>query len=198
MGKLIGSGNSDNYGENAFIEKAKSYFDDDTIIYWNRQIYGREFDICILLPGKGILVVEVKGWREENILRVDDNNAVVISTKDGEIFSSPQRQARGYRYLLERFVRTNIQRRPLVFQMVALPQVSRQFFGDKRLDIAMEERFTFLREDLSTPTLFFHKLDQALREVCSWNRESFDSKLMIQVRGLFESDYSTTLLSRKI
>lgn len=188
MGKLIGSGNSDNYGENTFIEKAKSYFDDDTIIYWNRQIYGREFDICILLPGKGILVVEVKGWREENILRVDDNNAVVISTKDGEIFSSPQRQARGYRYLLERFVRTNIQRRPLVFQMVALPQVSRQFFGDKRLDIAMEERFTFLREDLSTPTLFFHKLDQALREVCSWNRESFDSKLMIQVRGLFESD----------
>ena len=46
MGKLIGSGASDNLGERIFIEKAKEYFADDCIIYWNRQVYGREFDVC--------------------------------------------------------------------------------------------------------------------------------------------------------
>ena len=67
MGKLIGSGNTENFGEKVFIDKAQEYLDDTNIIYWNRQIFGREFDVCILMPGKGILVVELKGWREENI-----------------------------------------------------------------------------------------------------------------------------------
>lgn len=65
MAKLIGSVRSTNFGENLFITKAQEFLDDDYIIYWNRQIYGREFDVCILMPGKGILVVELKGWREE-------------------------------------------------------------------------------------------------------------------------------------
>ena len=59
MGRLIGSGNSDNFGEKFFINKAVEYRDDTNIIYWNRQIFGREFDVCILMPGKGILVVEL-------------------------------------------------------------------------------------------------------------------------------------------
>ena len=48
----------------------QEYLDDANIIYWNRQVFGREFDVCILMPGKGILVVELKGWHEENILRI--------------------------------------------------------------------------------------------------------------------------------
>ena len=52
------------------------------------------------MPGKGILVVELKGWREENILRVENNEAVIIRTADGEVAASPQKQARGYRFLL--------------------------------------------------------------------------------------------------
>ena len=85
MGRLIGSGNSDNFGEKFFINKAVEYLDDTNIIYWNRQIFGREFDVCILMPGKGILVVELKGWREENILRVESNENIIIRTSDGEI-----------------------------------------------------------------------------------------------------------------
>ena len=80
MGRLIGSGNSDNFGEKFFINKAVEYLDDTNIIYWNRQIFGREFDVCILMPGKGILVVELKGWREENILRVESNENIIIRT----------------------------------------------------------------------------------------------------------------------
>ena len=81
MGRLIGSGNSDNFGEKFFINKAVEYLDDTNIIYWNRQIFGREFDVCILMPGKGILVVELKGWREENILRVESNENMLQPMK---------------------------------------------------------------------------------------------------------------------
>ena len=164
MGKLIGSGNTENFGENLFIDKVQEYLDDTNIIYWNRQVFGREFDVCILMPGKGILVVELKGWREDNILRVENNESVIIRTADGEVPASPQKQARGYRFSIERHIRQNIGKFPLVFQMVCLRQVSKAFFKSRRLDVVMEEKFTILREDLPNNTAFFNKLDQALRE----------------------------------
>ena len=43
MGRLMGSSNSNNYGEQIFINKASEYLDDTNIIYWNRQLFGKEF-----------------------------------------------------------------------------------------------------------------------------------------------------------
>lgn len=188
MGKLIGSGNTGNFGENLFVTKATEYLDDTHIIYWNRQVFGREFDVCILMPEKGILVVELKGWREENILRVENNEKVIIRTEEGEVSASPQKQARGYRFSLERLLRQNLGKFPLVYQMVSLPQVTKDFFRDRRLDVVMEEKFTILKEDLADNAAFFHKLDQALREVSKWNRDPFDRRTMLEVRNLFETD----------
>mgnify|MGYP004527113401 FL=1 len=188
MGRLMGSSNSNNYGEQIFINKASEYLDDTNIIYWNRQLFGKEFDVCILMPEKGILVVELKGWREENILRIENNDSVIIRTDDGEVSASPQKQARGYRFSIERHIRQNIGKFPLVYQMVCLPQVSKAFFKSRRLDVVMEEKFTILKEDLKDNTSFFNKLDQALREVCHWNRDPFDRRTMLEVRNLFETD----------
>lgn len=188
MGRLIGSGNPENFGENLFVSKTREYLDDTHIIYWNRQIFGREFDVCILMPGKGILVVELKGWREENILRVESSDHVVIKTDESEVTASPQKQARGYRFSVERLIRQNLGKFPLVYQMVCLPQVSKAFYRSHRLDVVMEEKFTILKEDLETNTAFFSKLDQALREVSNWNRDPFDRRTMLEVRNLFETD----------
>ena len=124
MGRLMGSSNSNNYGEQIFINKASEYLDDTNIIYWNRQLFGKEFDVCILMPEKGILVVELKGWREENILRIENNDSVIIQTNDGEVSASPQKQARGYRFSIERHIRQNIGKFPLVYQMFCLRQIS--------------------------------------------------------------------------
>ena len=198
MGKLIGSGNTENFGEKLFIDKVQEYLDDTNIIYWNRQVFGREFDVCILMPGKGILVVELKGWREENILRVENNDHIIIRTDDGEEPASPQKQARGYRFSIERHIRQNIGKFPLVYQMVCLPQVSKAFFRSRRLDVVMEEKFTILKEDLVDNTALFNKLDQALREVCHWNRDPFDRRTMLEVRNLFETDINLDMASLKL
>jgi hypothetical protein len=72
--------------------------------------------------------------------------------------------------------------------MVCLPQVSREFFRARRLGVVMEERFTILREDLADNGAFFHKLDQALREVEHWDRHPFDRRTVLEVRALFEAD----------
>ncbi len=188
MARLIGGTNSSNYGEKTFVSKACEYLDNNHIIYWNRQLYGREFDVCILMPEKGILVVELKGWREENILRVENNEYVVIQTTDGEITSSPQKQARGYRFSLERHLRQSIDKFPLVCQLVCLPQVSKAFYHTHRLDVVMEEKFTILKEDLTDKVSFFNKLDQILRETNTWHRDPFNERTMLEVRNLFETN----------
>lgn len=188
MAKLIGSGTNENFDEKLFIDKVQECLDDTNIIYWNSQVFGREFDVYILMPGKGILVVELKGWREEDILRIENNDCVIIRTADGEASESPQKQARGYRFSVECHIRQNIGKFPLVYPMVCLPQVSKNFFRYRRLDMVMEEKFTILKEDLADNPALFDKLDQALREVCHWNRDPFDRKTMLEVRNLFETD----------
>ena len=187
MARLIGSG-SDNYGENLFISKALKYLDDETILYHNRQLFGREFDLCVLLPGRGILVIESKGWNENNILRIENSDTIYIRTEEGEVPKSPQKQARGYRFSVERHLHQSIKRFPLVFQMVALPQVTTSFFLKNRLDVVLEQSFTFLQEDLTNKAAFFAKLDCALREVGHWKREPFDKQALWAVRSLFETD----------
>lgn len=186
MAKLVGSAQSENSGERQFIAKAIEYLDDNHIIYWNRQLFGKEFDVCILLPERGILVVELKGWRPETILRVE-NDAIFIRTDEGEKAEFPQKQARGYRFSLQRHIRSSIGKKPLIFQMVCLPQISRAFFRQHRLDVPLEERFTFLQEDLDSNEAFFSKIDMALVEANHWNRDSFDSRTMLEVRNLFET-----------
>lgn len=99
-------------------------------------------------------MVELKGWREENILRIENNDSVIIRTDDGEVSASPQKQARGYRFSIERHIRQNIGKFPLVYQMVCLPQVSKAFFKSRRLDVVIEEKFTILKEDLKDNTSF--------------------------------------------
>ena len=188
MGKIIGSSDSSNFGEKMFIEKAVEYLDDNYIIYWNRQVFGKEFDVCILMPNKGILVVELKGWKESNILRVDNSDKIVVNTDDGNIYVNPMKQARGYRFAIERRVRQSISKFPLIFSMVCLPQVSHAFYSQKRLDVVCEDSFTILKEDLKDQNAFFTKINQALTLANTWHRDQFDSKTMLEVRSLFETD----------
>lgn len=188
MAKLIGSKQSNNFGENFFIEKAQEYLDDECIIYWNRELFGLEFDVAILIPGKGILVVELKGWREDTILRTENSDTIVIRTDTGEERAQPQKQARGYRRAIETRIRSATGKFPLVFQMVGFPQVSKAYYQENRLDVMLEESFTFLKEDFKDNTAFFGKLNQALLIVKEWHRSSFDNRTMLEVRNLFETD----------
>ena len=188
MARVIGEHSSNNRGENLFVDKAVEYFDDEAVIYRNRQIFGKEFDVCVLIPRKGILVVEVKGWRENSVIRVDADNSIVIRAQDGEVKSNPQKQVRGYRFALENFIRRGVGLRALVFQMVSLPQISTAFFKKHRLDTVLEESFTLLKEDHANKAAFFRKVSKALAYASQWNRDVFSEETMLKTRGLFEAE----------
>lgn len=163
MGRLIGAVTPGNLDENYFLEKAAAYFDDQVVIYRNRRVFGRGFDVCILIPEKGVLVVGLKGWREENILRAE-GDALILKTVQGETAAAPQKQAGGYRFAMERYIRQNLGKSPPVFPVVCLPRVSLDFYRARRLDKALEEGRTFFKEDLADKAAFFRKLGQALGE----------------------------------
>ena len=60
MAKLIYKENEIKYeGEKTFSKALDSYLDDTYIVYHNREVNGLEFDFCILVPNKGIIIVEV-------------------------------------------------------------------------------------------------------------------------------------------
>lgn len=50
------------YGEKEVWQYFHDLLPKDIVIYNSREILGREFDFCLLIENKGILIVEVKGW----------------------------------------------------------------------------------------------------------------------------------------
>ena len=78
MARFIGSNRKEgNWGEDYFVEKLIEYCDDSYIIYRNRQVFGAQFDVCLLCPNFGIIIFEVKGWRPETIKRVIAGDTIV-------------------------------------------------------------------------------------------------------------------------
>ena len=56
MARFIGSNRKEgNWGEDYFVEKLIEYCDDSYIIYRNRQVFGAQFDVCLLCPNFGII-----------------------------------------------------------------------------------------------------------------------------------------------
>lgn len=125
MAKFIGSElTTGNYGEDFFCKLLIDSFPDNYILYRNRQVFGREFDMAMLIPDVGIVVFEIKGWRESTVLRIENGDSVVIKTDDSEAHATPQKQARGYRFAVERRLLQDLGAKPIVFSMVVYPQIS--------------------------------------------------------------------------
>ena len=182
--------NIKNQGEINFIEALETSLGSEFIFYHNREVFGREFDFCLLIPGVGIAVIEVKSWNESSVKKVvNDGTTVIISTDEGEINQRPWRQARGYRFALKRRIRNSLGKKPLIFNMLAYPNISKEYFYEQRLDTISEEEFTFLAEDFSSGVTFRAKLNKAVENVSDWGTpDAFNEALMYQVRSIFESD----------
>ena len=189
MAKLIGSSiTTGNYGEDTFCKILVESFPDDYIVYRNRQVFGREFDMAMLIPDVGVVVFEIKSWRESSVLGIENGDTIILQTKDGEVRTAPQKQVRGYRFAIERRLLQDLGAKPIVFCMVVYTQISREFYKQKHLDIITEPQFTILKEDTISSSALQSKLAQAVKEVQIWHRVKFDEEFMYNTRCLFEGD----------
>lgn len=197
MAKFIGSQiKSDNWGEDFFIKKLMEYFDDSYVIYRNRPVFGAQFDVCLLAPNIGIIIFEVKAWKRDTILRVENGDCIVIRTfneetgEPEESKENPTDQARGYVYKMRQKVRNKTGKNPLIFEMVCFPNLSRQEYEDAGIEPVCESEISIVKEDLESKAAFYSKMNLAMknRKGQREHSSSFDKELMFRTRQIFESN----------
>lgn len=197
MAKFIGSQfKTDNWGEDYFIKMLMEYFDDSYVIYRNRPIFGAQFDVCLLAPNIGIIIFEVKAWKRDTILRVENGDRIVIKSfnvetkQDEETFENPTDQARGYVYKMRQKVRTKTGKNPLIYEMVCFPNLTKSEYDDAGIEPVCESEITIVKDDLVSKSDFYAKMNLAMknRKGQLAHSSDFDSDLLFRTRQIFESN----------
>ena len=197
MAKFIGSNlHSDNWGEDCLVQKLVEYFDDSYVIYRNRMVFGAQFDVCLLAPGIGIVIFEVKAWKPQTIKEVINGDTIVIKTHDSqsgeekEAKENPTAQARGYVYKMRSKIRQKTGKVPLVYDMVCFPNLTKGDFDSKGIESVCEYESTLLKEDLETKEAFFEKMNLGMKnhQGALKHCTGFSYDVMYQVRQIFETD----------
>lgn len=146
-------------GEAILWEKLQAFLPASTIVYNNREINGREFDYCVFLENAGALIIEVKGWKSEDVTVHGVDDILINGYTSSQ--RSPKKQARAYRFALLNRINVKYNCSPLIFDMVCYPFISREAFYQTRLDIVSEESFTIFKEDLDNSEMFLQKIQKA-------------------------------------
>jgi hypothetical protein len=73
---------------------------DDIIVYYEPVVADRYPDFIVIIPNVGLLVVEVKGWYPNQILRANNIEVAIGARGQEEICKHPVRQARDYQHQL--------------------------------------------------------------------------------------------------
>jgi hypothetical protein len=78
---------------------------DDVIVYYEPVVADRYPDFIVILPSIGLLVIEVKGWYPNAIVRADNAEVVISARGQREVCKHPVRQARDYKFQLMKVAR---------------------------------------------------------------------------------------------
>lgn len=81
-------------GERKVRDAIERFFSDDVVVYNNREVNGREYDLCILIKNVGVFIIEVKGWLADKIKVLDIDNIEVEGYDEPQ--KSPKKQAKSY------------------------------------------------------------------------------------------------------
>ncbi len=187
MAKMIDKAPS-YYGEKLTWESFSLNLPQNYVVYNTRSIKGWEFDFCILAEGIGLFIVEVKGWKAEDIFNVISEDAIILSGEE-ESQSSPRKQARGYRFNMVNLLKQELGMNPLVMDLVCYPLISKEEYYSKRLDVVSDETETIFKEDIADATKLYQKLIGRYNINKSTPHDEFTAKRFALVRHHFEPNY---------
>ncbi len=157
MAKMMDKKDATYKGEMKVYECIESNLPDDIICYYNREVNGKQFDFCLIMEHIGILIIEVKGWKALDIIKVN-NPDTIQTTLYSEPVSSPKKQARSYRFALVNIYNNKYSINPFVMDMVCYPFMSEYEYNNRGLNIVSEPEFTLFQEDIENPTKFVKKI----------------------------------------
>ncbi len=134
-------------GEKKVRQAIADFFSDDVVVYNNREVNGREYDICLLVKNVCIFIIEVKGWLADKIKvhGIDDIEVEGYAERQ----KSPKKQAKSYCIQYFTKLKKKFSVSPLVVDLVAYPFITKEQYYASHLNIISEEQFTLFSEDLN-------------------------------------------------
>ena len=185
-------GNSN--GEDLFWKKCRFNLPNDYVSFHNYDLGLRQVDCIMLVPEKGVLVIEIKSYLAKNIIDIPDNNT--IRRKNNPADSSPLVQANSYRYkLLNEYLIPKGINSVYVVPAICYPYINESDFETKQLYKISRREITILQEDLESEEAMLRKIknifDFAYDNVQGQNlqKNSFFRPLLDQVGNLICKDY---------
>ena len=160
----------------------------DYIVYYNRSVYTWEFDFCVLAPKQGLFIVEVKGWSPDYVVNVLNSNQINLKGEEKPV-GSPRTQARAYCFDLVKLLKNKYGFNPLVLDMVCYPEISKEDYYKKRLDVVSDEYETIFKEELEDSKKLLVKLNKRFYQGDKIHHDFMDDKLYARIRHYFEPDY---------
>lgn len=160
------------------------------ICYHNYNVVEKETDFIVVIPGEGIVVIEVKGWNGKNIEEVVDNNTIKYRNSNGvlETYTSPLKQANGYRYKLVNKLKEELGINIKVCSLVCYPFMSEEDFNNRDLRIVSDRAITILKDDLEDIHQFAYMLKRKYSHYIVQNVDPFNERNYIKIRKLFEKE----------
>jgi hypothetical protein len=157
----LGTAAFETSGERRLAERLKDFLEDNAVVWHNLAVgpRGRHPDFIVIHPGQGLLVLEVKDWRLDNILSASKTEVELLTERGPVRCQSPLEQVRGYMFevvhTLERdpqlvfppehpFKGKSIT--PFGFGVVFTNITRRQFEGTDLADVFPPERCLFRDE----------------------------------------------------
>ena len=152
--------------------------------------------MLFILSNIGIIIFEVKAWKRDTILRVENGDRIVIKSfnvetkQDEETFENPTDQARGYVYKMRQKVRTKTGKNPLIYEMVCFPNLTKSEYDDAGIEPVCESEITIVKDDLASKSDFYTKMNLAMknRKGQLAHSSDFDSDLLFRTRQIFEAN----------
>lgn len=158
------------------------------VIYNNRSVNGREYDFCVMAPGIGLFIVEVKGWSPDNVLTVVDQATIILEGKENPE-DSPRSQARGYRFDLLKKIQKELGMNPLVMSLVCYSCISKNQYLEKGLNVVSEENETLFEEELNNASFLFQKFMNRYNVDKGAKHDDLSTKRFALIRHHFEPNY---------
>lgn len=160
-------------GERRLAERLQDKLDDKTICWFNIPISGRYPDFVVLNPSKGLIVLEVKDWKFDNIERFTTKEVELrIPSK---VCENPLEQAKSSQYLIaEKLGKNFLSSRKLAYASgVVLTNITRKMFNGAGLDKVLDEKLVICSDEMYDTVD-----DQAFQEKL-WNILPFSMKYPI-------------------
>ena len=178
---------SDYKGEQRVRNAIANYLSDDVIVYNNREVNGREYDICLLVKDMCIFIIEVKGWLVDKI-QVHGVDSIEVEGY-AEAQKSPKKQAKAYCIQYVTKLKKQFGKSLLVVDLVAYPYITKDQYYQSHLNIISEEQFTLLKEDLENQAALKNKLQLAFNAKRAIPHAELDTEFISRIRRNEEPDY---------